>query len=64
MSEMTTVACAEILGISTRQVARLARAGELTVSRTVGGALLVQWRTEMTDRFAAWDEVIALDAAA
>ena len=41
MSEMTTVACAEILGISTRQVARLARAGELTVSRTVGGALLV-----------------------
>jgi len=41
MSEMTTVACAEILGISARQVARLARAGELTVSRTVGGALLV-----------------------
>ncbi len=41
MSEMTTVACAEVLGISTRQVARLARAGELTVSRTVGGALLV-----------------------
>ena len=34
------------------------------MSRTVGGALLVQWRTEMTDRFAAWDEVIALDAAA
>jgi len=23
-----------------------------------------QWRTEMTDRFAAWDEVTALDAAA
>jgi len=41
MSEMTTVACAEVLGISARQVARLARAGELTVSRTVGGALLV-----------------------
>ena len=41
MTEMTTVACAEVLGISTRQVARLARAGELTVSRTVGGALLV-----------------------
>ncbi|MEI7519627.1 MAG: hypothetical protein WCJ98_14255 [Mycobacteriaceae bacterium] len=38
---MTTVACAEILGISPRQVARLARAGELIVSRTVGGALLV-----------------------
>jgi len=41
MSEMTTVACAEVLGISARQVARLARAGELTVRRTVGGALLV-----------------------
>ncbi|MEX0580592.1 MAG: hypothetical protein WD228_05730 [Mycobacterium sp.] len=41
MSEMTTLACAEVLGISARQVARLARAGELTVSRTVGGALLV-----------------------
>ncbi len=41
MSEMTTVACAKVLGISARQVARLARAGELTVSRTVGGALLV-----------------------
>lgn len=38
---MTTVACAKVLGISARQVARLARAGELTVSRTVGGALLV-----------------------
>lgn len=38
---MTTVACAEVLGISPRQVARLARAGELAVSRTVGGALLV-----------------------
>ena len=41
MSEMTTAACATVLGISVRQVARLARAGELTVSRTVGGALLV-----------------------
>ena len=41
MSEMTTAACATVLGISARQVARLARAGELTVSRTVGGALLV-----------------------
>ena len=41
MGEMTTVACAEVLGISARQVARLARAGELTVTRTVGGALLL-----------------------
>lgn len=41
MSEMTTVAGAEILGVSARQVARLARGGELTVTRTVGGALLL-----------------------
>lgn len=41
MSKMTTAACAKVLGISARQVARLARAGELTVSRTVGGALLM-----------------------
>jgi len=41
MSEMTTVAGAEMLGVSARQVARLARAGELTVTRTVGGALLL-----------------------
>jgi hypothetical protein len=41
MSEMTTVAGAEILGVSARQVARLARAGDLTVTRTVGGALLL-----------------------
>jgi hypothetical protein len=41
MSEMTTVAGAEILGVSARQVARLARAGELEVTRTVGGALLL-----------------------
>ncbi|OIN81526.1 hypothetical protein BRW65_14100 [Mycobacterium paraffinicum] len=41
MSEMTAVAGAEILGVSARQVARLARAGELTVTRTVGGALLL-----------------------
>lgn len=41
MSEMTTVASAEVLGTSVRQIARLARAGELTVTRTVGGALLL-----------------------
>lgn len=41
MSEMTTVAGAEVLGVSVRQVARLASAGELTVTRTVGGALLL-----------------------
>lgn len=41
MSEMTTVASAEVLGVSVRQIARLARAGELTVTRTVGGALLL-----------------------
>ncbi|MBU3750511.1 MAG: DNA-binding protein [Mycobacterium sp.] len=31
----------EALGVSARQIARLARAGELTVTRTVGGALLL-----------------------
>jgi len=41
MSEMTTVAGAEVLGVSARQVARLARTGELTVTRTVAGALLL-----------------------
>ncbi|MFZ4373608.1 MAG: DNA-binding protein [Mycobacterium sp.] len=41
MKEMTTVACAEVLGVSARQIARLARAGELTVTRMVGGALLL-----------------------
>jgi hypothetical protein len=41
MSEMTAVASAEVLGVSARQVARLARAGDLTVTRTVGGALLL-----------------------
>ena len=41
MSEMTALASAELLGISARQIARLARAGELTVARTVGGALLL-----------------------
>ena len=41
MGEMTTVACAEVLGVSARQIARLARAGELTVTRMVGGALLL-----------------------
>lgn len=38
---MTTVASAEVLGVSARQIARLARLGELTVTRTVGGALLL-----------------------
>jgi hypothetical protein len=38
---MATVAAAEILGVSARQIARLARAGELTVTRTVAGALLL-----------------------
>lgn len=41
MSEMTTVAGAEALGVSARQIARLARAGELTVTRTVAGAFLL-----------------------
>ena len=41
MSEMTTVEGSEILRVSTRQVARLARTGELTVTRTVAGALLL-----------------------
>lgn len=41
VSEMAAVAGAEVLGVSARQVARLARAGELTVTRTVGGALLL-----------------------
>ncbi len=38
---MTTVVSAGVLGVSARQIARLARAGELTVTRTVGGALLL-----------------------
>ncbi len=41
MGEMTTSAGAEALGVSTRQIARLARIGELTVTRTVAGALLL-----------------------
>lgn len=41
MNEMTTVAGAEVLGVSARQIARLARAGELTVTRTVAGAFLL-----------------------
>lgn len=41
MSEMTTVEGSEILRVSTRQVVRLARAGELTVTRTVAGAFLL-----------------------
>lgn len=41
MGEMTTVATAEELGVSVRQVARLAHAGELTITRTVAGALLL-----------------------
>jgi len=41
MSEMTTIAGAEILGVSVRQIARLAQSGELTVTRTVGGVLLL-----------------------
>lgn len=38
---MTTAAGAEILGVSARQIVRFVRAGELTVTRTVGGALLL-----------------------
>lgn len=41
MSEITASAAAEWLGISQRQVERLARAGELMVTRNVGGALLL-----------------------
>lgn len=41
MSEMTTSAGAEMLGVSARQIARLAQAGELTVTRKVGGVLLL-----------------------
>ena len=41
MSDMTASAAAERLGVSQRQVERLARAGELMVTRTVGGALLL-----------------------
>jgi excisionase family DNA binding protein len=41
MSEMTASAAADLLGVSQRQVERLARAGDLTVTRTVGGALLL-----------------------
>ena len=38
---MTTVVSAGVLGVSARQIARLARLGEITVTRTVGGALLL-----------------------
>jgi hypothetical protein len=41
MSEMTTVAAAEHLEVSERQVARLARGGDLIVTRVVGRALLL-----------------------
>ena len=41
MSEMTTAAAAAQLSTSTRQVERLAQAGELTVTRIVAGALLL-----------------------
>jgi excisionase family DNA binding protein len=41
VSELTAATAAERLQISQRQVERLARAGELTVTRTVGGALLL-----------------------
>lgn len=41
MEEMTSSAAAEHLKVSERQVERLARGGELTVTRTVGGALLL-----------------------
>lgn len=38
---MTTVASAEVLGVSARQITRLARVGDITVTRRVGGALLL-----------------------
>jgi excisionase family DNA binding protein len=41
MTEMTTAAAAERLKVSERQVARLAHGGELTISRVVGRALLL-----------------------
>ncbi|MGV0737547.1 DNA-binding protein [Mycobacterium syngnathidarum] len=41
MRDMTTSSAAEHLRVSERQVERLARAGELTVTRTVAGALLI-----------------------
>jgi hypothetical protein len=41
MSEMTTAAAAECLEVSERQVARLARGGDLMVTRVVGRALLL-----------------------
>lgn len=41
MSEMTTAVAAEHLQVSERQVARLAHGGELTISRLVGRALLL-----------------------
>jgi hypothetical protein len=41
MSEMTAADAAAALRVSERQIARLARSGELTVTRTVAGALLL-----------------------
>lgn len=41
MSEMSVSAAAQHLKVTPRQVARLARSGELTVTRRIGGALLL-----------------------
>src|SRR4051794_36184074 len=40
-SEMTTIAAARVLGVSSRQVQRLAAAGELTEVGRIGGNLLL-----------------------
>lgn len=65
MSELTAAAAAEQLHISRRQVERLARAGELTVTRTVGGALLLdggsihRWAQKQRHRGRPWSAATA-----
>lgn len=65
MSELTASTAAEQLGISQRQVERLARAGELAVTRTVGGALLLdggsvhRWARQRRHRGRPWSAATA-----
>jgi excisionase family DNA binding protein len=53
MTEMTTAAAAKHLEVSERQIERLARSGELTITRVVGRALLLD--AASVHRWAQWD---------
>ncbi|GAA2396405.1 DNA-binding protein [Mycolicibacterium llatzerense] len=67
---MTTANAAVHLSTSTRQVERLARSGELTVTRTVGGALLLdgasvhQWAQMSRNPGRPWSAATAWAALA